>query len=566
MVRLRGCAGRAAALAGVGAAILASASTPSAAARPTAPVVVPAPVRLEPDTSSPISVAGLHAYLGTVEMGSAPDGIVIVDRISLERYLLGLDEVPTSWPAAALRAQAVAARTYALWTLARPPAGAAATYGFDICASDQCQVFSGADSTAGEDPALWAAAVEGTAGRAVLYRGRSILARYHSTSGGMTLANSEAFPGSPNLPYLQPVPSPHELASPLYRWRVTFRLPALQELLTRAGWWNPGLGPLVDVRTPPGQATASDPDVVLRGARGSLSRSASSLRETLRTLAPAMWPSRYPSHADTSSGRLPETLPSSRISIATRGGRAHIVGRGWGHGVGMSQWGARGMAERGATYESILHHYYTDTTVEPVHDPGPVRVGVAWGLGRTLALGSYRIVDGTGRTVVRHALGTWSFERTTAGDIRVSPPRHLGASLHLVEPRAPERARVGTAVPVTTALSAPALVMATISGSRDARGSPLLWPRGVAEDAGTRRILWPAPTRPGRYRVRVVAWDGRRRVSAAVPHVVVVHEAPGRGRAPGTSLPGTILVWTGATLLLVALAVGGASFVGTMRR
>ena len=77
-------------------------------------------------------------------LDSANDGLVVTNRLGLEKYLLGLNEVPTDWPTEALKAQAVAARTYALWTLAQPPGGSAAIYGFDICASIECQVFSGA--------------------------------------------------------------------------------------------------------------------------------------------------------------------------------------------------------------------------------------------------------------------------------------------------------------------------------------------------------------------------------------------------------------------------------------
>jgi stage II sporulation protein D len=185
---------------------------------------VASPVRLVPLSSVPTRVGGLHSYFGTIELKSASDGIAVVDVLALERYLLGLREVPLDWPMEALRAQAVAARTYALWTLATERAGAAEVYGFDICASDQCQVFSGADVIAAPDGDRWRRAVKSTVRRVAVYGGEPILARYHSTSGGRTLTNSEAFPGDPDLPYLRSVPSPHEEESPLFRWTVSFEL------------------------------------------------------------------------------------------------------------------------------------------------------------------------------------------------------------------------------------------------------------------------------------------------------------------------------------------------------
>src|SRR5688572_5062695 len=141
-------------------------------------------VKLVPIGDSTLSVSGSHRFLGSVLLRPASDGLVLINSLSLERYLLGLNEVPTTWPTEALRAQAVAARTYALHTLAQPPGGDAAVYGFDICATVECQVFSGADVLSLPSGESWAQAVRDTEGVAILYDGQPILARYHSTSGG----------------------------------------------------------------------------------------------------------------------------------------------------------------------------------------------------------------------------------------------------------------------------------------------------------------------------------------------------------------------------------------------
>ncbi|CAN5670383.1 hypothetical protein BH24ACT26_BH24ACT26_04370 [soil metagenome] len=524
------------------------------------PRAITAPVRLVPLGSEPLRVSGLHSYFGAIRLDAAADGLVVINELPLERYLLGLNEVPSDWPMEALRAQAVAARTYALWTLGRPPAGAAEIFGFDICASDQCQVFSGADVSSQVDGARWTEAVGSTAGRAILYEGEPILARYHSTSGGQTLSNSQAFAGDPDLPYLRPVKSTTEEASPLYRWRVLFTLEDLQAVLQEAGSWSTLERSLVDVRTVPSRSGSHYPDVVFEGARA-LRWSAEDLRTVLRDVAPRLWPGRYPSAAPTGSGRLPETLPSNRITISTDEGIVEIVGRGWGHGVGMSQWGAHGMALGGSDHRAILEHYYSGVEIGRVADAGTIEVGVDWARSSVDVLGSFRVIDGAGETVLPRALGTWSFHPASGG-VSLTPPRGYGRPLQVRLVRAPQRARAGRTAPLTIHLSAPARVVAA-AGAGGRSGA-------VTRDAGRRRVSWRAPSEPGRYRVTVRASDGAGVVSSAPVEVVVVGAPPGSDEdaAPGAGgglLP-AVALWIAAGGFLLVVAVGAASFVGTIGR
>lgn len=530
-----------------GAAALSHASASESRPRPLGAVV--APVTLLPNTADPIAVDGLHRYFGSMRIGAASDGLVVVNRLRLERYLLGLQEVPANWPVEALRAQAVAARTYALWTLARPRAGSAAVYGFDICASVQCQVFAGADVYLGLDGARWAQAVADTKRLAILYSGEPILARYHSTSGGQTLANSQAFPHEGvDYPYLQPVPSTVEEASPLYRWRTAFRLAALQELAERAGFWDPASGRVRAARTVPSATGLHYPDVVLEGRRLRVRMTAEELRIALRTLAPQVYPALYPAAWHTTSGRLPETLPSNRIEIATRGGRAIVVGRGWGHGVGMSQWGAYGLAARGASYTEILSHYYTGVTIGPVPDPGPLDVGVSWGRDEVSVSGSFRIVDGRGETIVRRALGTWSLSWNGTGAVAIDPPRGYGLPLKIGILDAPETVAVGEPAFLTVALSRPARVQPiTVPAPRERYPSTI-------REAGRRKVPWFAPLEPGTYRVHVRARAGGVTRSSDPVRVVVSEasyvqpEARERERSSG-GVPWRLLVYVAVPLL-----------------
>ena len=500
-------------------------STPFASAEPRRSFgAVAPPVRLIPKSET-LGVQGLHDYFDTVEIGAASDGLVVSNRLTLERYLLGLNEVPTEWPAEALRAQAVAARTYALWTLSQPPGGSAATYGFDICATVECQVFSGAEVVQLASGARWAQAVVDTAGTAVLYDDRPILARYHSTSGGTTFDNPDAFPEEPDYPYLKAVPSTTETASPVYRWRVTFTLDRLTAILRHGGTFTRRV---LSVRTVAPQDGGPYPDVVITGrtpqGRTSVRMPADSFRDAVREEAPALYPDLYPSAWHTTSGRLPETLPSERIEVATKGGRVVVNGRGWGHGTGMSQWGAYGLAQQGATFDQILTHYYTDVSIGRINTEVPIEVGVATGQPSVAVSGDFSIIDGAGNTIVRDALGTWNFT-DAGGAVGIDPPPGFGLPLEVGIVRAPKRVDVGEPVFLTIALSRPAQVRA------ETVGDPERNPRTRVKEAGKRRITWLAPLEAGSYRVRVrAAIGGTKRFSK--PIGITVRDRPVAAQPP----------------------------------
>lgn len=418
-------------------------------------------VRLVPRTPEPLQVKGLHRYLGTIVIDPATDGLVVVDRLSLERYLLGLNEVPFEWPMEALRAQAVAARTYALNTLERPRAGAAAIYGFDICASVECQVFSGADQVLDDpDAARWNEAVRSTADVAVLYQGRPILARYHSTSGGQTFANETIFTDEGPFPYLKGVESVTEQGSPLYRWRVTFRFGQLTRLLERAGLWAGK--PIEKVRTVSSSEGKHYPDLVFSNDRARRRMSAETFRVAARTFAPEMFPLLYPSIAPTPSGRLPEPLPSNRYVAFTDDGFMRIVGRGWGHGVGMSQWGAEGLARRGFDFAQILHHYYTGVTVARYDGGGRIDVGVAWQQPKVVVGGSFDVLDPRGRVVRKVRGGSLAFNFRGPGTIGLAgqgpsapAPKPENRKEKDDEPREAEAAAAPTPGPAPSGSEAP---------------------------------------------------------------------------------------------------------------
>ena len=130
-----------------------------------------------------LTVAGTGTFRGAIEVRKNGRGLAVVNHLSLEEYVRGIDEVPPSWPAAALQAQAIAARTYAAH---KALAGEARwrEVGADICATTTCQVYRGLDAEKRAQGYGWLKAVEATAGRALLEGGRPIMASYSSTANG----------------------------------------------------------------------------------------------------------------------------------------------------------------------------------------------------------------------------------------------------------------------------------------------------------------------------------------------------------------------------------------------
>lgn len=168
-----------------------------------------------------------HYYTGTT-IGRAPVGEFVkvlvgtqVRRVPLEQYVRGVvsAEMPSSWPAAALQAQAIASRTYALTA----HAGDRSKIGqqFDVYADTRSQVYDGA---AAETPQT-NAAVAATAGQIVTYQGRPAITYFFASSGGMTENVQDAFPGSEPQPWLKAVPDPYD-TGPGASWTVTMSFAA----------------------------------------------------------------------------------------------------------------------------------------------------------------------------------------------------------------------------------------------------------------------------------------------------------------------------------------------------
>jgi SpoIID/LytB domain protein len=351
---------------------------PAPAARATEPPgVAPGGFRLEAGDDATLVVPGLGRFSDTIEVVPGPDGrLQVVNELSLDAYVEGLAEMPAGWHGEALKAQAVAARSYAWFTYAR---GYYLEQGldFDICGTTACQVFKGREIV--ETPGVgkrWAAAVADTAGEVLSYEDRPILARFFSTSGGATRANEDVFPSTGPRPYLQAVDDPHDAVSPLHRWTVKFSRAEFDAIMARGDTLGAAV-PVAGVR----RISAPGEEDVIRLTRANghqVEISASKFRFWVSDVAPQLFPDRFPQRRD-DGGPMPATLPSSRLDFEVTDTQVIVRGRGWGHGVGMSQYGAKGRAEAGQTYDQILGAYYGGLSPAP-HPAAPerIRVGLTW--------------------------------------------------------------------------------------------------------------------------------------------------------------------------------------------
>lgn len=264
-----------------------------------------------------------------------------VRSMNLRDYLTGvlLAEMPMTFADEALKAQAVASRTYVLHGYAHRRHDTAA-----VCTdSGCCQGWRDPASVPTEDRLRAEAAVDATDGLVIRYQGDLIDAVFFSCSGGRTEAAAAVW--GKDLPYLQSVDSPGEEASPHFTDEIRLPLEAFCRILEEAQpmvSFSADRGDWVEaIRYTPGGGVAS----LLLGGRaftGRELRRLFSLRSTAFTL----------------------TLTETEAVFETRG---------YGHRVGMSQWGAEAMASDGADFIGILTHYYTGVTVEAFsRDDSPV--------------------------------------------------------------------------------------------------------------------------------------------------------------------------------------------------
>ena len=328
------------------------------------------------DSAAPGGLVPLGAaqYRGRLRVVPLGDRLQAVNYIGLENYLPSVvgSEMPAQWPLAALRAQAIAARTYAM--AQRRPGQL-----FDLQATVASQVYKGV----GAETTSTRQAVAQTNGQVLLYRGRLIDAVFHSCSGGSTENSGEIW--NRQLPYLTSVPD-FDQVSPVRNWSKSFEPQELRRAFVEIDGVT-AIEPLVTstsgrirqarVTGPGGQLVVSGAELRRRlGLRSTLVRFQPLAPAKPQTMALAVAPASdavEPSTAEPAPAprpspgfrfRLPPPPPplppvaGLSGSVQPAAPTLMAIGHGFGHGVGMSQWGAYGMALRGKSHAEILRHYY----------------------------------------------------------------------------------------------------------------------------------------------------------------------------------------------------------------
>lgn len=252
----------------------------------------------------------------------------LIAAVELEDYLTGVigHEMPLRWSDAALHAQAIAARTYALVNL-KPRSD------HDLKADERSQVFGGVMA----DDARARAMVEATRGMILTWNGKPFTTYFHSTCGGDTIPANWIFGPSDDIPPLQGATGCKCQSSRLYRWSQEVDLAghaATRELVLEL----PVREASVDA-WPRGGYVKTATVVDAGGER--ITRGAADWRRLFK---------------------LKST--SFEVAVGPGGTTLTISGRGWGHGVGMCQYGADGFAKEGLTGEQILLHYYPGAKLE----------------------------------------------------------------------------------------------------------------------------------------------------------------------------------------------------------
>jgi len=258
--------------------------------------------------------------------------LIAINEVALEDYVKGVvpSEMNPSWSFEALKAQAMAARTYALYKIRQN-----GKKDFDVVASTKDQVYkgrAGADGPAGR-------ATDETRGQVLVFQDEPILAAFFSTAAGPTEDALNVW--SVDLPYLKGVECPFDMNSPYFQWRTDVWLPLLEQRLREEGFpvgVIAGLSPAAYTKA--GRVS----HVRILHSDGELSVKGEDLRRVLGYTV----------------------LASTQFDFEVVGFQVQFTGRGAGHGVGLCQWGAKELAEKGYSAEAIVRYYYPGTEIRDI--------------------------------------------------------------------------------------------------------------------------------------------------------------------------------------------------------
>jgi stage II sporulation protein D (peptidoglycan lytic transglycosylase) len=292
---------------------------------------------LAPLGDGEIQVNGRN-FRGSMEIvRDAGDTLTVINQLPLADYVMGVvaGEIPGTWPLEALKAQAIASRTFAV--LKRREARAKGQ-AYDLENTAFSQVYQGS----GKVNDNIRKAVLDTRDEILTYDGKPIMAFFHSNCGGATTGSKDVW--GQDLPYLQSVSCPYGDKGAHFRWTAQVPIPELVRKLRGAGIL---LSDIVRIRPVSRDESRRILELSLMDGDGTVK----TLKGTAFRMAVG-----------------PDLIRSTRFDAQIRGDKVFFEGKGWGHGVGLCQEGACGMALKGYGAFDILRHYYKGVMVEKIRD------------------------------------------------------------------------------------------------------------------------------------------------------------------------------------------------------
>lgn len=302
---------------------------------------------------------GAPSYKGNLEIYEDDNGMHVVNELPLEDYICGVvpSEMPASYPKEALKAQAVCARTYACVQLKGKKLEQ--LHG-QVDDSVSYQVYQNTEESAASNEAVLE-----TKGEILLKDGKPIQAYYFSTSHGKT-STDEVWETSSPSPYLKSVDCTYDSKEPWYQWEV---LVSEENILKNVQDLFPEVNQIENVEIM--EKGEGEAVLHLKIETDQGEKSFYSEYDIRSVLAPVGGEIIRQDGSSVKGGKL---LPSAYFTMEKQTDNAgtligyQIKGGGYGHGVGMSQNGAKGMADVGKTYQEILSYFYNEVEMGKVQD------------------------------------------------------------------------------------------------------------------------------------------------------------------------------------------------------
>lgn len=289
-------------------------------------------------TGTSFIVVNKKIYRGNIIVRQSLKGkLNFINEIKVEDYLKGIlpKEANSSWPQEALKVQAVISRSYVLKNLNKHSKD-----GFDVCSTVHCQVYGGATA----ETKNCNEAVVQTTGEVVTFDKKIAQTLFHSSCGGHTEDPKYVWGWTTQTPkYLKGLKDKYCKKNPNQDWTCTLQEEVIRQKLVKAGY---KVGKIKSIKTSGKTSGLAKEYITIKTAKGKLKLNSYKFRTTVD----------------------PWKIKSTMISSIKKQDSSFVFkGNGWGHKVGLCQWGSKFMADKGFSYKKILQFYYPSTSIEKVN-------------------------------------------------------------------------------------------------------------------------------------------------------------------------------------------------------